>query len=174
MCDYAYGYGADKKIKEWVSQNYDLESLARLRASAREDLSRITASIEKIIQAIDAQADTVEKTATYKAFVYAERRVDNSNHVKYEVSVLNLPQVAAVIKWTSLQPPDQPDRGNCFLKSFLRGQKLPSPDDGNLIFPQLEPRKEFTGPERRAALAYIEAMAEKHGAEIVRGGWGWK
>lgn len=174
MCDYAYGYGADKKIKEWVSQNYDLESLARLRASAREDLSRITASIEKIIQAIDAQADTVEKTATYKAFVYAERRVNNSNHVIYEVSVLNLPQVSAVLNWTSLQPPDEPGRGAMFLKSILRSHKLPGPNDGNLIFPQLESRKEFKGPERRAALAYIEAMAEKHKAEIVKGGWGWK
>ena len=93
MCDFRHGIEA--KIKE-VPTNYDQDSLQYQRKSVLEDLEKITANIKAYVAAIGEHIKTVEAT-TFKAYVYLEQRVNNGNHVIYEVDVRLLPQIPQVL-----------------------------------------------------------------------------
>jgi GNAT superfamily N-acetyltransferase len=161
MCEYRHGI--EGKIKE-VPTNYDLESLQYRRKSALDDLEKIAAGIKAYVAAIDEHIKTVEAT-TFKAYVYLERRINNGNQVIYEVDVRLLPQIPQILNVIT------GERGHLFLLAFLRGQGYGA---DKCSIPRYQDSKKFEGKERRAALAYADELAKKHGAEIIKAGWGWK
>jgi hypothetical protein len=147
MTDFSYDYQVDNEIKE-LENHYDLESLKYRRESLTKTLTKINANIGRFLAAYDEQIKIVEGTE-FKPEVYIERRVNHDNKVEFNVGVKFLPQVAST--------------GNA-TRDYSRQNRLD--------FPTKE-TKRFTGLERRAALAYADELAKKHGAEIIKTGWGW-
>lgn len=162
MCDYRYGI--ENKIKE-LKSNYHLDSLQSTHKSVLDDLDRISKNITLYLAAITEQQEVVEAT-TFRPYVYLQRRTNYDNHIEYEVDLRFLPQIPEILNVIN-----QPERGHLFLIALLRDEGYGG--DG-FSFPRYEEQKKFKGQERRAAIAYAEELAKKHGAEIIKAGWGWK
>jgi hypothetical protein len=159
MCDYRYG--VEKKIED-LKRGYHLESLKQTHESAKRDLEEITQGIKQYLAAIDDHIKAVEAT-TFTPYVRLDRRVNNDNKVEYEVCVKFLPEIPEIIKDI-----EDPERGRMYLAGYLEGR-----GNSKYYFPS-QGMQRFKGTERRAALAYADTLAKEHGAEIVKGGWGWK
>ena len=162
-----YDYGA-KEIAQAKAQ-FDAFYLEKRSADALRHLEEISQNILNYRAALAEQIKIIEGT-TFKTFIYIERV--NDKPVKYTVYGIRLPQVPMVFQ----EIPDREKLGYYFYQG-LRGYRKTTIDGFDVSPPIMIFTeggwcgKQFTGTERRAAMAYAEDLAKEHGAELVKFGF---
>ena len=168
------GYGAKERAQ--VKAQFDRFYLEKQSQDAARRLEEITQEIIDYQIALEAQIGVIEGTA-FKNYIYIERV--NDKPVKYTVYGIRLPQVPMILEQitqTPLQTTDLNKMGYFFYQG-LRGYRK-TVIDGFDVSPPIRIfteggwcGKQFTGTERRAAMAYAEDLVKEHDAELVKFGF---